>query len=136
MFTLFGTAISWKSSQQFVVALSTTEAEYMAITEVVNEAIWLEGLLQEMGINQDCISIFCDNQSAIQLTKHQVYHERTKHIDVRLYFIRDIISEGIIKVRKIHTSDNTADTLTKPLPAGKFKLCRDLMKVCVQKSIG
>ena len=69
VFTLYGTAISWKSTQQPVVALSTTEAELMAITEGVKEAIWLQGLLREMGIYQESVTIFCDNQSAIQLAK-------------------------------------------------------------------
>ena len=71
-----------KSTLQSTVALSTTEAEYMAITEAVKEAIGLQGLLREIGIGQEEITIFCDSQSVIQLAKNQFYHARMKHIDV------------------------------------------------------
>jgi len=71
VFTLFGTAVTWK------VALSTTQAEYIALVEGVKEAIWLKGMIGEMGISQGCVKIHCDNQSVIHLANHQVYHERT-----------------------------------------------------------
>ena len=89
----------------------------------------MKRLLEELGISQRFVTIYCDNQSALQLTKRQVYHERTKHIDVMLYYIRDIIAEGSIKVEKIHTSENMVDSLTKALPVAKFQLCSLLMKV-------
>ncbi|XP_045817459.1 secreted RxLR effector protein 161-like [Trifolium pratense] len=91
VFTLFGTAVTWKANQQSVVALSTTQAEYIALVEGVKEAIWLKGMIGEMGISQGCVKIHCDSQSAIHLANHQVYHERTKHIDIRLHFVRDMI---------------------------------------------
>ncbi|XP_070013311.1 uncharacterized protein [Nicotiana sylvestris] len=77
---LKGAPVSWKSTLQSTVALSTTEAKYMTITEDVKEAIWLQGLLKELGVEQKDITIFCDSQSVIQLAKNQVYHARTKHI--------------------------------------------------------
>ena len=77
MFTLFGTAISWKANQQSVVALSTTQAEYIALVEGVKEAMWLKGMIGELGIIQECVKIHCDSQSAIHLANHQVYQERT-----------------------------------------------------------
>ncbi|KAI4331921.1 hypothetical protein L6164_016867 [Bauhinia variegata] len=83
VFTLAKAPISWKSTLQSTVALSTTEAEYMAITEAVKEAIWLQGLLEDLGVSQKHIVVYCDSQSAIHLAKNQVYHDRTKHIDVR-----------------------------------------------------
>ncbi|XP_075102703.1 secreted RxLR effector protein 161-like [Nicotiana tabacum] len=82
VFTIANAPVSWKSTLQSTVALSTTEAEYMAITEAVKEAIWLQGLLRDLGIGQENITLFCDSQSAIQLAKNQVYHARTKHIGV------------------------------------------------------
>ncbi|CAJ2646845.1 unnamed protein product [Trifolium pratense] len=91
VFTLFGTTVTWKANQQSVVALSTTQAEYIALVEGVKEAIWLKGMIGEMGISQGCVKIHCDSQSAIHLANHQVYHERTKHIDIRLHFVRDMI---------------------------------------------
>ncbi|XP_042019082.1 secreted RxLR effector protein 161-like [Salvia splendens] len=127
VFTLNGTAISWKSGLQHVVALSTTEAEYMAMTEAVKEAIWLKGILEDFGEKQDTVEINCDSSSALCLAKHQVFHERSKHIDVRMHFIRDEIQRGEVKMVKISTEHNAADMLTKPLPAMKFKYCLGLV---------
>jgi len=84
VFNLFGTAISWKSTHQHIVALSTTEAEFVALTEAIKEGVWLIGILREFGVQQDSIEVYCDNQSVVHLSKHQGYHERTKHIDLRL----------------------------------------------------
>ena len=116
--------------QQPVVALSTTEAEFIALTEAVKEAIWLKGIIKEFEIDQDMIVVYCDSQSAIHLVKHQMFHERTKHIDVKYYFIRDILEKGEIKVAKISTLDNPADALTKALPSEKFEYCCKMMNKC------
>lgn len=129
VFTLFGNTVSWKASLQHVVALSTTEAEYIGITKAVKEALWLKGLINELGIPQEVINVFCDNQSAIHLCKNHLFHERTKHIDIRLYWIRDIISDGKVQVLKIHTSDNPADYITKVVTLSKFKHCQNLLKI-------
>ena len=101
VFTLAGGPISWKSTLQSTVALSTTEAEYMAVTEAVKEAIWLQGMAKTLGLVQEHINAYCDSQSAIHLAKNQVYHARTKHIDVRFHFVREIIEEGKICLQKI-----------------------------------
>lgn len=82
-----------------------------------------------MGIHQEGFKVHCDNQSAIHMIKHQVFHERSKHIDVKLHFVRDIINKGLVKVVKISIEDNPADMLTKALPTAKFKLCLDLVNV-------
>lgn len=121
VFQLNNCTISWKANLQSVVALSTTEAEYMASTKAVKEAIWLKGLSREFGVDQQSVPLMCDSQSALHLSKNQVFHERTKHIDVRLHFIRDIISEGKVNLQKISTEDNPADMLTKALTIAKFK---------------
>ncbi|KAL0353203.1 UNVERIFIED_CONTAM: Tricyclene synthase 0e23, chloroplastic [Sesamum angustifolium] len=83
IFTLCGSCITWKSQLQQIVALSTTEAEYIAATEAFKEALWLEGIVKEIGFLKQKITIFSDSQSAIQLCKNPVFHDRTKHIDVR-----------------------------------------------------
>ena len=129
VFQLRGCTISWKANLQSTVALSTTEAEYMACTEAVKEAIWLKGIAREMGIDQKSVTLHCDSQSALHLSKNQVFHERTKHIDVRLHFIRDIISEGKVEMAKICTEENPADMLTKVLPTSKFRHCLFLLQV-------
>ena len=129
IFTVCGGAVSWKSNLQSVVALSTTESEYMAITEAIKEAIWMKGLIAELGFPQDCVEVNCDSQSAIHLSKHQVFHERSKHIDVKMHFVRDIINKGDVKIVKVSTEDNPADMLTKAVPSGKFNHCLELVKI-------
>ncbi|KAG8501645.1 hypothetical protein CXB51_004727 [Gossypium anomalum] len=127
VFTIGGCAISWKATLQTTVALSTTEAEYMAITEACKEVIWLKGLFSELNEDLQISTVFCDSQSAIFLTKDQMFHERTKHIDVRYHFVRDIIARGDIVVSKISTHENPADMMTKSLPITKFEHCLDLL---------
>ena len=105
VFTIGGCAISWKATLQTTVALSITEAEYMAITEACKEAIWLKGLFSELSEDLQMTTVFCDSQSAIFLTKDQMFHERTKHIDVRYHFVRDIIAQDDIVVCKVSTHD-------------------------------
>lgn len=84
-----------------MVALSTTEVEYIALTEAVKVSFWLKGILSDFGIEQQDVEVNCDSSSAICLTKHQTFHERSKHVDVRLHFIRDEVSKGSVKVAKI-----------------------------------
>lgn len=83
MFTVGGNTVSWKSSLQKVVALSTTETEYMALSEATKEALWLRGICEEMGFKQNAAEVHCDSQSAIHLAKNNMFHERTKHIAVK-----------------------------------------------------
>ena len=121
--------MSWKVSLQSVVVLSTTEAKYIALTEVVKEAKWLSRLVSEFGLKQDSVCIGCDSSSAIQLNKNPKYHERTKHIDVRLHFVRDEIANGVVNVFKVPTQTNLADILTKAVPAVKFRNSLNLISV-------
>ena len=75
----------------------------MALTEAIKEVLWLHGISKELGL-RDCVpKVFCDSQSAIHLSKNSVFHERTKHIDVRLHFVRDVIAEQQVVVEKIST---------------------------------
>ncbi|KAG8482489.1 hypothetical protein CXB51_024203 [Gossypium anomalum] len=129
VFTIGGCAISWKATLQTTVALSTTKAEYMAITEACKEAIWLKGLFSELNEDLQISTVFCDSQSTIFLTKDQMFHERTKHIDVRYHFVCDIIARGDIVVSKISTHENPTDMMTKSLPITKFEHCLDLIGV-------
>ena len=85
----------------------------MALTEATKEALRLQVLIEEFGVKQETIPICSDSQSAIHLTKNQGYHERTKHIDVRLHFIREVVASKKVKVEKIHTNDNPTDFITK-----------------------
>ncbi|KAG8478507.1 hypothetical protein CXB51_028390 [Gossypium anomalum] len=127
VFTIEGFAISSKATLQTTVALSTTEVEYMAITEACKEAIWLKGLFSKPNEDLQINTVFCDSQSAIFLTKDQMFHERTKHIDVRYHFFCDIIARGDIVVSKISTHENPANMMTKSLPITKFEHCLNLV---------
>nr|GEY30295.1 retrovirus-related Pol polyprotein from transposon TNT 1-94 [Tanacetum cinerariifolium] len=98
VFMVHGCVVSWKATLQHVVALSTTEAEYMALTEAVKESIWLKGLLIELGVNLRSVVINCDNQYAIHLSRKAMFHERTKHIKVRYHFINEIMESKEIEV--------------------------------------
>ncbi|KAJ0482376.1 putative RNA-directed DNA polymerase [Helianthus annuus] len=128
VFTLHGCAISWKAQLQFTVALSSTEAEYMVITKVVKEDICLKGLFKELDDRIKVTTIFCDNQSAIFLSKDQMFHDQTKHIDICYNFVRDIIEKGDCVIDNIDTDYNPTDVFTKSLPIVKFKLL-DLMGI-------
>ncbi|KAK0585008.1 hypothetical protein LWI29_022138 [Acer saccharum] len=116
-------AISWMSQLQKIVTISTTEAEYVAVTESSKELIWLQGLLAELGFDQVMNVLHSDSQSAIHLAKNSAFHSRTKHIDLRYHFIRSLIEEGVLKLVKIAGSKNPADMLTKPVTTEKLELC-------------
>ena len=111
------------------MACSTTDAEYMAISEACKKSIRLRGLYFELCEDSSCPTVFSDSKSVIYLTKNPMYYERTKHIDVRFHYIRDVVAEGDLKVCKISTHDNPADMMTKPVPTNKFELCSGLVGI-------
>jgi hypothetical protein len=120
VFQLGGGSISWASRQQPTVALSTVEAEYMALSDATKEAVWLRALLLELGYGQDSATIIHeDNQGCLSLAKNPVHHNRTKHIDIRYHFIRSHIAGDEIKPTYCTTEDMVADILTKPLDKTK-----------------
>jgi len=86
-------------------------------------------LLDDLEIDQDLLKINCISMSVIYLTKNQVYHARTKHIDIRFYFVQEILDESDIKLKKIHTKENPTDMLTKIIPGVKFKHCKKLLHI-------
>ncbi|GJS31119.1 retrovirus-related pol polyprotein from transposon TNT 1-94 [Tanacetum coccineum] len=100
--------VSRKATLQHVVDLSTTEAEYMALTEAVKEAIWLSGLLEELGVELNTVAVNCDNQGAIHLSRNHVFHEMTKHINVRYHFIIEVLEAKTVKVLKVGLDHNAA----------------------------
>eukprot|EP00253_Pinus_taeda_P027821 PITA_27821 len=129
VFNLFGGAVSWMSKKQSVVALSTTEAEYMGTTHASKEAVWLQRLCSSMGLVQRAIRIDCDSQSAIFLAKNPAYHSKTKHIDVQYHFVRDMIEDKKVLLVKVDTLKNTADALKKYVSSEKFSWCRETMGI-------
>lgn len=119
MFKFSDSIISWESTKQKTVALSSTEAEYMAISEACKEAIYLRNLLQELTGNVCCVKLFNDNQSAQKLSINPVYHKRSKHIDVRHHFIREAVSDKLVQIKYLPSADMPADIFTKGLNSEK-----------------
>lgn len=115
VFKLGCSTISWESRKQRTVALSSTEAEYMAFSDACKEALFIRSFLCDL-LSQKCkILLLNDNQSAQKLTTNNMFHGRTKHIDVRHHFIRDTIKNNLITVNYLPTDEMIADVLTKPL---------------------
>lgn len=126
LFFLGRNAITWQSQKQKVVALSSCEAKYIAGTTTACQGVWLVRLLSELkGKREGVINIHIENQSAIELSKNPVFHDRSKHIDTRYHFIRDCVKEGRVKVVSIGTAEQLADILTKALPRERFCELRD-----------
>ena len=121
-FLINGGAVSWSSKRQEIISLSTTESEYIAATHAAKEALWLRSLITQLfKLDLAPTVLFCDNQSAIELTKDHQYHARTKHIDIRYHFIRWIVEQGSLKITYCPTDKMIADALTKALPSAKVK---------------
>ncbi|GJR76624.1 copia protein [Tanacetum coccineum] len=115
---------SWFSKKQIALAISTTEAEYVSAGKACQQALWMKQALIDYDINLDNISVLCDNKGAIDLSKNPVLHSRTKHIEIRHYFLRDNVQKGSISNKKVSSEDNIADILTKSLKREPFNLLR------------
>ncbi len=121
-FLINGGAISWASWKQELVALSTAEAEYIALTHATKEGIWLRHLLIELSLfNISPVPLLCDNQSTLKLSIEDNFYARMKHINTCYHYIQDVISKNLIKAIYCPTKDMAVDALTKPLPAWKLK---------------
>jgi hypothetical protein len=124
--------VSWSSKKQPIITLSSTEAEYVALTHSSKDIIWSHKLLTEFSPIFSLklpTTLYCDNQGAIRLSKDSTFHGRTKHIDVHFHFIRQSVSQGHISLTYCPTDDMIADTFTKPLARFKFEKFRALLGV-------
>lgn len=115
VFTIGKSIVSWESRKQKTVALSSTEAEYISLTDTCKEGLFIRKFLKDIINKNIVITIHNDNQSALKLCKNSLYHSRTKHIDVRHHFIRQCVNDKIVKLKYLCTNDMLADILTKPL---------------------
>ena len=127
--TKTGPLISWKSRKQRTVALSSCEAEYMALSATIQEGLFLIQLLKDIscGYQFEPPVIFGDNQGAIALSKNPVSRQRSKHIDIRYHFIRTEINSGKVVVEYCPTADMIADVMTKPATKAKLMHFRDFL---------
>lgn len=136
VFLLSSGAISWSSKKQPVVSLSTTEAEFITAASGACQVIWLQRVLGSLGKNEDKTTIIhCDNSTAIKLSKNPVMHGRSKHIDVRFHFLRELTKSGTVELVHCNTKEQVADIMTKPLKWDDFLKLRGLLGVCSEPHI-
>lgn len=118
---LYGSApIIWKTQKQKLIATSTTEAEFISATLAVKELLWVRQLLVELGETVRATTIYIDNQGAIKIIQNSQLHAKSKHIDIKYMFIRDIVSKEIVISVYVQSENQLADILTKALPRDKF----------------
>uniref|UniRef100_A0A2N9HTG2 CCHC-type domain-containing protein n=1 Tax=Fagus sylvatica TaxID=28930 RepID=A0A2N9HTG2_FAGSY len=121
-FFLGDSLISWRSKKQHIVSRSSTEAEYRALADTTSELLALRWLLEDMGVTHSSPTVIhCDNRSAIQIAHNDVFHERTKHIEIDCHLVRHHLSAGILHLLPVSSSDQTADIFTKTFPPGRFR---------------
>ncbi len=130
VFLLGGGAVSWLSKKQSTVALSTAEAEYVALSQAAQECVWFRRLLSDLGMDVSPVMILEDNQGAIAIAKNPVDNSRTKHIDIRYHYICECVQNGQIQLQYCPTDDMKADILTKPLVRQKFVYLRSQIGLC------
>ena len=125
IFKLGDGAIAWSSKRQGIVTGSTAESEYTAACAAAREASWLWQLAAALDVRVDIVPLMSDSQAAIAMTKNLSVSARTKHMDVRLHFLRERVARGDISLSYVSTVDMLADPLTKPVPAVKFATMRE-----------
>ena len=125
MFQISGAAVSWRSKKRTCVALSTAEAEYIAMTSAAQESLWLQQLLTDLKRETvKSMVVYEDNQSAISMAKNPQFHGRSKHIDIKYHFIREQVKSGKVQLSFCQSNDMIADILTKGLSTGQFEKLR------------
>lgn len=122
--------VAWLSKKQNSISLSTAEAEYIAAGSAYTQLLWMKQMLEDYGLPQGILTLYCDNTSAINISKNPVQHSRTKHIDIRHHFIRDLVDEGIVSLEYLDTTNQKTDLFTKPLDYLRFDYLRKSIGVC------
>ena len=116
VFVAAGGATNWQSQKQKCIAQSTVEAEYMAACAACKEAVWQTAVWGQAGLSSDDpMVILCDNQGAMALAKNPEHHARSKHIDVRYHYVRQVVADGVVRLEYVASANQAADQLTKPL---------------------
>ena len=121
--------VSWMSKKQNSISLSTAEAEYIAAGSCCTQLLQMQKLLHDYGICQEHLTIYCDNTSAINISKNPIQHSQTKHIEIRHHFIRELVEDGTLTLWFIHTDDQKTNFITKPLDNTRFEFLRQNISV-------
>ena len=132
----FGSGVfSWCSKKQNIVAQSTAEAEFIAATAAANQALWIRKVLVDLNLKQEgCTEVFVDNQAAIAISHNPVFHGKTKHFNIKLFFLREVQKEGSVSLKYCKSDLQLADIFTKPLSRSKFEFLREKLGVCSNQS--
>ena len=117
------------SKKQNSISLSTAEAEYIVAGSCCTKLLWMQKLLLDYSIRQENLTIYCDNISAINISKNLVQHSRTKHIEIRHHFIRELIEDGTLTLKFIHADVQKANLLSKPLDSKQFEFLHQNISV-------
>lgn len=125
-----GGAISWLSQRQTSVAISTTEAEIVAASEAARETVWLSRLLKDLVVLKKIPCLRVDNEAAIRLAENPEFHRRTKHIRIRHFFVRELVTSGDLNVYKVASEEQLADIFTKPLTRARILKISKLIGLC------
>lgn len=127
---LFGSTVTWATKKQSSVALSTTEAELMALCQVSCEVVWILNLLNSVDVKvQEPVTVYEDNQPCISVTEEPRKHKRMKHVEIQNFFVRELVQNGRIQLKYLPTEDQLADVMTKGLAAPRFRILRDVLGV-------
>ena len=122
--------MSWRSKKQSVVSRSTVEAEYRALSHGLSEMLWVKHLLGELKLlRKGPMRVWCDNQSAISIANNPVQHDRTKHVEIDRFFIKEKLDAGIISLSHVSSQQQFADCLTKSLGTKECNLACDKMRL-------
>jgi hypothetical protein len=123
--------VSWSAKRQTVVSRSSAEAEYHAVANGVAEATWLRQLLLKLKAPPSrCTLVYCDNISAVYLSNNPVQHQRTKHVEIDLHFIREKVTIGQVRVIHVPTTSQFADVFTRGLPSSVLEEFRSNLNIC------
>lgn len=129
-FLMSSGAISWASKKQPIVALSTTEAEYIVAAFCACQCVWIRRILEKIGAEENTVTVInCDNSSTIQLSKYPVLHGKSKHIEVRFHYLRELVNGEIVKLKYCETENQVADIFTKSLKLELFEKLRALLEM-------
>jgi hypothetical protein len=122
--------VSWISKKQPSISLSTTEVEYVAPASCCTQVIWMKQTLEDLQVKYDhSIILNSDNPSAIHLSKSLVMHSKTKHIPIKFHFLREHVTQKVVKVEYVDTKEQIADIFIKPLPMSTFEYLRQKLRV-------
>ena len=134
-FYLGNNLISWHNKKQNSISLSITQAQYIAAGSCCTQLLWMKQILEDYGIVLDCLTFYYDNASAINISKNPVQHFRTKHIDIRHHFIRELVENKTVALEYVEIEKQLAYIFTKALDFVKFDFLRKALGICLMQNI-